>query len=178
MEHLIICECGQSLRVTRSQAGQELTCGCGKIIKVPTLRGLAELPVAPDSSMPESPTNRATWGGWRGTLLAIFVALCVVSAIPATYFLLQRTMLDPSYTVESEVEAGNQNFDEQGMKQLAVVWINYETSGLGEKQKPDFYYYNRFAKERETLAITFGSIAAVFALAAVGVWVSARQRIQ
>ncbi len=176
MAHLITCECGQSLRVSRSQAGQELECGCGKKLKVPTLRGLAELPIAPDTSIAELPSSRATWGGGLGTMLAISVALFALSAIPCAYFTLQRMSLDPSYTVESEIEAGNKDFDIQDMEHLAANWLSFETSGLGEKQKPDFYYYNRFAKERESLAITSGSLAGLFALIALGIWFTAKKR--
>ena len=46
MDRLLSCECGQVHRVSRSQAGQEIKCGCGKILPVPTLRGLSDLPLA------------------------------------------------------------------------------------------------------------------------------------
>jgi hypothetical protein len=46
MDRLLRCTCGRDLVVSNSQAGQELTCACGKIVAVPTLRGLAALPLA------------------------------------------------------------------------------------------------------------------------------------
>ena len=90
MEHLLTCGCGRKILVSRSQAGQELSCECGQRLQVPTLRGFAELPVAGPETLPAKPraasitaeSERRAWGGWRGTIMAISVAMLVISALP------------------------------------------------------------------------------------------------
>jgi len=38
------CDCGRKIQAEARQAGETLTCACGRTIDVPTLRGLAQLP--------------------------------------------------------------------------------------------------------------------------------------
>jgi hypothetical protein len=52
------CGCGQSVRVSASQAGQTVRCSCGAPLEVPTLRGLRELPRADATAVAK---RRATW---------------------------------------------------------------------------------------------------------------------
>jgi hypothetical protein len=176
MDYLLTCECGEKIRVTRSQAGQEFLCTCGRALRVPTLRGLADLPVVGEPAAETTSSERTAWGGWRGTVLAASVALFVLFALPCAYFSLQRYQMDPSYTLESEIEAGNENFDAQNMEQLAATWFSFEAGGLGPKQKPGFYYYNRFARDREVMAMITGAIAAVFAFIAAVTWITAAKQ--
>ena len=42
-EYFLPCECGQEIRIMAGQAGQEVSCHCGRTIRVPTLRGLVRL---------------------------------------------------------------------------------------------------------------------------------------
>ena len=184
MEHLLTCRCGRKIAVSRSQAGQELSCECGQRLQVPTLRGFAELPIAPSETLPAKPyatafpanSERKAWGGWRGTIMAISVALLVISTLPCAYFLYTRWRIDTSYGMEEEITAGNNNYDLVPMENLMVDWSNFERSGLGPKNKPRFYWMKIAARENEVLALITGTVATLSAVTAIGMWASARKR--
>lgn len=171
MDHLLTCSCGKEFTVSRSQAGQEIKCDCGQMIAVPTLRGFSELPTAG-----EVEKVSAAWGGWRGPTMALFSAICLVAAIFAARFLFQGVSVDTSYTAESEVAAANEIFDEYGADELSMVWDHFETNGIGPKVRPDFYLWNKYARERMILASIAGSVTGVFGLLAIGVWMTAPKK--
>ena len=183
MEHLLTCGCGRKIPVSRSQAGQELSCECGQRLQVPTLRGFAELPVAGPETLPAKSyassftpeSERRAWGGWRGTIMAISVAMLVISALPCAYFLFIRWQIDTSYGMEDEIISGNKSYDLMPMENLMVDWSNFERNGLGPKNKPRFYWLKIAARENEILAMISGAVATLSALTAIGMWASARK---
>ena len=52
MRYLLPCECGQSVEIEPSQAGQTVVCGCGKELLAPSMLQIKALPVAPDKPAP------------------------------------------------------------------------------------------------------------------------------
>lgn len=173
MEHLLTCGCGRKIPVSRSQAGQELSCECGQRLQVPTLRGIAKLPSAQPETIPTALAERRAWGGWRGTIMAISVALFVISVLPCAYFLFIRSQIDTSYTIEDEIARGNERYDAMPLENLVAEWSDFERTGLGPKDKPQFYWVNIIARENEILALITGTAAALSGLIAVGMWASA-----
>ncbi len=182
MEYLLSCGCGRKIPVSRSQAGQELSCECGQRLQVPTLRGFADLPVASSETLSTSPRSsikdategqRQAWGGWRGTVMAIAVAIFALSALPCAYYIFLRSQINTSYGIEDEIAAGNEIYDAFPLENLVAEWSNFERSGLGPKDKPAFYIWNMIAREQEILAMITGSVAALSAATAIGMWVSA-----
>ncbi len=175
MGYLLTCECGREHTVTRSQAGQVIPCVCGQSIRVPTLRGLSKLPLAPDpSASAGTSTSRSAWAGWRGPTLSLTTAIFMIATAACLWFSLQRYMIDTSYTTETEIAAGNELFDVYAPEELSLVWNDYEKFGLGRKTRPQFYLWERYAKQRQRYAVTSGSIAAFFGLLSIGIWLSAR----
>jgi hypothetical protein len=82
---LLPCECGRKLEVTAAQAGQRMTCACGRAVDVPTLRGLQSLERTGDET---APTPRR-WGARQG-LLFLGTAIALVSLIAAVGLELTR----------------------------------------------------------------------------------------
>lgn len=173
MDHKLTCSCGKSIRVTRSQAGQELSCECGQTLQVPTLRGLGQLPLWESESTTTALVQRKAWGGWRGTLFAAACAVFVISILPCAYFLYIRSQINTSYTVTDEIAAGNANYDAAGLEMLVAEWTNFERMGMGPKSKPPFYWMKIVARENEILAMVTGAIAALAAISAAAIWISA-----
>ncbi|MEO8269687.1 MAG: hypothetical protein ABI557_08205, partial [Aureliella sp.] len=175
---LLSCECGQKHRVSRSQAGQEIKCACGKILSVPTLRGLSELPLAeiePQSSL--EATSRGApavasggWQGWRGVTMALAMAGCLIASSYCGWFSLQRWMIDTSYTAEQNIEEGEQAFDTMDPYALTSTWYNFGQMGLRNKQYPNFYWVRIFAEQRVQFAQIAGSIALGFAAVGLVLW--------
>ncbi len=179
MDHLLTCECGRKLTVTRKQAGQELQCECGRKLSVPTLRGFSELPVAAATSavsLSSSEAARSAWSGWRGPTFALAVGVALIAAVATARFLLQRSMLDTSYTAETEVERGNEIFDEYSPVELSLTWDDYQKFSFTRKMTPPFVQVKRYARDREVSAMITGGLCLASSLLAGGIWLSARRR--
>ncbi|MCE9555076.1 MAG: hypothetical protein K8T91_17125 [Planctomycetes bacterium] len=69
----ITCRCGRKTPVEARQAGEQITCSCGSLIDVPTLRGLA--------SLPQIQQREPSRSGWTRTQGICFVVGIVVMAI-------------------------------------------------------------------------------------------------
>ncbi|MCA9126232.1 MAG: hypothetical protein KDB22_04065 [Planctomycetales bacterium] len=178
MGYLLNCDCGREHTVQTSQAGQEIACQCGQTVKVPTLRSLTTLPPAePEKSSRKNVVDsQGIWQGWRGPAIAMCSAACLVAGAFASWFLLQRALIDTSYNADEEIARSNLVFDEYSPEELSLVWNSYEELGLGPKVRPEFYAWNSYAKAREYLALINGSISGFFGLAALCIWFSARRR--
>lgn len=191
MDRLLSCECGQTHRVSRSQAGQEIKCDCGKILSVPTLRGLSDLPLA-DAAPQEAyantsrqPSMAATrgartaspggWQGWRGITMALAMAGCLIATAACGWFSLQRWMVDTSYTVEMELENGNKGFDALDPYALSSVWDAFGQVGLREKMYPNFYWARLYAEQRVQFAQIAGGIAIGFAAIGLVIWLTTKK---
>ena len=73
IQYEITCRCGRKTPVEARQAGEQIACGCGSSIDVPTLRGLA--------SLPQIQQREETRGGWTRTQGICFVAGIAVIAM-------------------------------------------------------------------------------------------------
>ena len=104
--------------------------------------------------------------------MALSVAVFVLFALPCAYFLFVRFQIDTSYTVETEIEAGNAHYDSMETEQLAAEWSNMEQTGLGPKDKPWFFIMQQIARELEILAAVTGAIALLAALIAASTWLT------
>lgn len=179
MNYLLSCSCGRQHTVTRSQAGQKIECECGNMLQVPTLRELTNLPSADsgeDSPPPQARDGKTAWQGWRGPAIALASAGLIISLAYCGWFSLQRSLINTSYTADSEIAAGNELFDLYDPEELSLVWESYEVAGLRTKHPPEFYLWNRYAETRQRYALVSGSLAGVFAVIVVAIWWSARVR--
>jgi len=75
IKYEITCGCGLKMQVEARQAGESIACACGRLIDVPTLRGLAELP-----QVVQQETGSR---GWTRTQGVCFVAGMVWLAVGA-----------------------------------------------------------------------------------------------
>lgn len=177
MDHLLSCECGREHVVARSQAGQEVQCECGRSLRVPTLRGLAELPVAASTAAPspETERKRARWAGWRGPAIAVAAGGFFIALLVGSRFLLQWYLSPTGYTTEMEVEAGIELLDRADPEELSYIWDTFQKMGMRTKNRPGFYIWAVYARERLILAAISGGVAAFFGLAAGVIWLTARR---
>ncbi len=185
MDRLLSCECGREHVVSRSQAGQELKCDCGKIVAVPTLRGLAELPLAPanTSDAPLTATSGASrstssgaWQGWRGPAMAIATAGFLIAFTACGWYSWQRFNINTSYTVENEIVAGNELLDSYDANSLSSIWHEFGSLGLGEKYPPSFFLWQLYADDRQQRAMFSGGIAAAFGVLALAIAFSVKRK--
>jgi len=93
------CSCGQSVRVSTSQAGQTVHCTCGAPLEVPTLRGLRSLP--PDD--PDNGTNRAT--AWENRQRLLFsLTLVSLGSLVLGGYLWMRLPAPPRASTPAEIK--------------------------------------------------------------------------
>ncbi len=182
MNHLLTCECGREIAVTRKQAGQEIACACGKTLRVPTLRGFAELPVATsanpagDGSDSRQDQAASAWSGWRGPAIAVASAVFIIAGFATARFLYHRYSVDTSYTIEDEIVAGEELFDQSSPEELSYAWNDYQKLRLAGKDRPWFYRYEKFAQDRERSAMVSGTICLLGGFAAFGIWLTTRSK--
>lgn len=188
MDRLLRCACGRDLVVTNSQAGQQITCSCGKIVAVPTLRGLAELPLAATSAVasqlstnsgggqPSSIGTSNAWQGWRGPALALATAGFLIATLAGGWFGLQWFLIDKTYTVESEIVAGAEMIDSYDPNMLSTIWHQFGKMGLGHKDPPNFFLWQVYAEDQVKKAMISAGVAAVFGALALAIAFSAKRR--
>jgi hypothetical protein len=187
MDRLLSCECGREIRISQSQAGQEIECACGRMVAIPTLRGLSELPVAAPESTANAPNNtRGTtrgantkknhWQGWRGISMAMTMAACLIASLACARFLLQWWGIPKGYTAASEIEAGEKMIDTYDPALLSSVWHTFGYMGMRTKNFPDFYLFALYAEERMRYAQYAGAIAAGFAVLGFVIWITTRRK--
>lgn len=86
--YLLPCPgCHQPLPVSTTQAGETLTCGCGRVATIPTLREIKALPLAP-SAVADIRT-RSTWSVQRG-LVFVSGALLIAASVLAYWQIAPR----------------------------------------------------------------------------------------
>jgi hypothetical protein len=78
--YLLPCSCGEKLRVRTRQAGEEVVCQCGAVVRVPTMRGLKQLETVKDTEFVTAPPRSSLQGPiFAIGLLALFAG-CVLFA--------------------------------------------------------------------------------------------------
>lgn len=84
MKYLLPCECGQSVEVEPGQAGQTVTCPCGKGLLVPSMLQVKALPVAPEKPVSQSrKTGTSYITAWVALLFGI---VCLLISLPLWRF--------------------------------------------------------------------------------------------
>ncbi|HMC12148.1 MAG TPA: hypothetical protein VKH44_12695 [Pirellulaceae bacterium] len=134
--YLLPCSCGQKVRVANAEAGGQVTCACGKSLRVPTLRGLRQLEIAP----PETTSKAAP--GWSPVHGVIFAAGLLVAAVGlglVAYYGLRYAQIDQRYThdyTDAFVQAEQTRIDKLTPIEALTEWTEVLTDGLGERQPP------------------------------------------
>jgi hypothetical protein len=158
-KYLLPCECGQAIAVDVSQAGQQITCECGKRLEVPTLRGVRELEPAPESAASSRP---AEWDASRGMIFAGSLVLFLVGA--AISFLgYQGLRTTPNITREIEKESFDKSIDEMSLEEAYETWEHVRDHGLGPRGQNVFVNIRNYREGRQRMLI-LGIALCVFGL--------------
>lgn len=147
MERVLTCAaCGAKNFVSKAQAGQDLACTvCGATNKVPTLRGLAGLPLAESASDSKvGPARGDTWG-WRGPVTALCLLGLLVSVIYSAWYLYSWSVIDTRFNADFQVEADSAQIDGAGLDSVLLLWDEYSKVSLGKKQPPIYKLVNEYA---------------------------------
>jgi hypothetical protein len=176
MLYRLACSCGATHLVATSQAGQQLTCSCGKPLPIPTLRELRELPVAETPSQPRPGDIDRADARRPSVLVGLMFAVIVLALPTAIFFTYQRLTVDTSYTQASDREQALEALDKASPAELSAIWSDFSTEGLGLPTKPMFYHAQRSIRMLEWKMATAWGVTLLAAIAAGAVWTLRRQR--
>jgi len=133
--YLLPCSCGQKIRVAPAQAGGQVSCGCGKSLTVPTLRGLRALePAAPEASRKAAPGWSVTHGiFFSGGIVLVIAGIAILAFHLFRYTQVAGFTVDQTEAVAARHTAG---VDEMSATQMFDEWSKVVSEGLGEKMTP------------------------------------------
>lgn len=166
-QYLLDCTCGERLAVGDQQAGGQVTCRCGNVLAVPTLRKLRDLPTqAAETTTPAS----ATWGP-RRQVLALGLVLAAVLLGAATWAWVTIPHIPQWADVASDFAASRQQAVDNLTPTTGFMLFEREykplaRQGFAEVQLIDPTGAEQVAGEKKWLAATLGIAAAVVAVLA------------
>lgn len=161
LKYLLPCECGIRIPVGKAQAGEVVSCSCGRRIEVPTLLRLRDLDTIEDDQ-----PLRAADSSWdiRNGLIAIGVAITLLAAAGAAYFFFNRPAR-PDEQVPRELL--QQRVDTMPLIKTYEMW-EYLRHGLHGKRPINVDYQRAMKAYRIRLGVTLVILAAAGGATLVG----------
>jgi hypothetical protein len=152
MQYLLPCgACGEKHAIEPRQAGRKISCGCGAVLEVPSLRGIRELAhTAPTKTRRAGPT----WSPARGIAFAVGMLVAVVGLLVAGYALLVWLNLDTSEPPPEDLTAAYAGIDQKTPEETLLLWQEeIRNQGLGTHQVPAYLVARDIARFFGMLAI-------------------------
>lgn len=145
MKYRLPCQrCGQTLLIDVSQAGQQVACGCGAALEVPSLRAIRALEPAAEV---QAKSRRQSWDRGRGLLFAAGVVLAVlgglVAGATAAGWLASAPPPSPS---PKDIEAAVAVVDGLSAPQTWDLWAEMRSQGLGQYMEPPQSVYQAYLR--------------------------------
>jgi hypothetical protein len=178
MERVLSCSCGHRILITHAQAGSRIICSrCGTELAVPTLRGLADLPLAEnEEQVPQkAKSHQAAWG-WRGPVMAICSSVMIICLGFACYNFYIWGRIDTSRDIEGHLQVVQEVFDSAGPDQLSHLWDEYAGVSLRRPMPTDYKVYSDFANNKLRIASITGGVALALLLSLLILGFTANRR--
>jgi len=152
------CECGTDIRVSKGQAGGEVTCGsCGRSLPVPMLREFGQLPLAePDAREAKAPRQ---WSLRQG-LIAGGVVIAVVAWGLAAWIV-------SATRVDYDMDRVRFEIDRAPFMKVYAAWKELEMADVERDETVGEYRaknLGRVGKSSATTLAAIGGIGLVIAL--------------
>lgn len=156
------CDCGKTHAVVSRQAGETLSCSCGQILEIPTLREMRQLP----SLQTELPPTGRVWTRQQGMLFAGGLVVTLLSLGTIAHFGWQRSRLrtEPMKAEEFEFVRDIMQFTPT---QTWEAWTEvFRDQELGARNKP-FHEINREYSRRYLGVIIAGCVFLIVGVSAL-----------
>jgi hypothetical protein len=166
--YLLNCSCGHPLKVAVSQAGDELSCSCGRNVIVPRLRELTKLPVAPSNGGDTIPHLPAKWSRWKGALFATGLPITVL----ALGFAIHYVRLQRAFKIERPVLSDMKyavNMMDLNPSDAWTIWKEISADRLPPRPQNNYIARRdaaRLMEERARIAFGIALFGAVLAVVA------------
>ena len=171
-KYLLPCECGKAMAIDTSQAGQQIACACGKLLEVPTLRGVRALEPAPEATLTSRQT--AEWGSSRGLIFAGSLILLVIGAT-VSFFGYDGLRATPNITREAETETFDKAMDDMSLDEVYETWKGIREQGLGERGQNVYVNIRSFRAGRQRVLATGIALCVFGLLGAIGATLGRRK---
>lgn len=145
--YLLPCECGNEVSVTLAQAGQTVSCSCGRSLSVPTMLGIKALELAEPES--DWPISKSEWGARQRVIL---VGLVLVLASVAVLAFFHRGEPEPPAKI-LETDLLERHTESLSLIQTMQLW-DYLRQGFSTKREVDIYYERLLAAYHRRMGIT------------------------
>ena len=156
-KHVLRCDCGQSLEIEASQAGQEISCKCGLTQKVPTLMKIRELPLVETPSSKPDLVKRET-----GQMRRAFFWLGAIVLVPSVIFLLWTVFLTKPLPKHVSLKQTDFTFGQMLLKQDSTPIPEYEHTILWMRDEyidhmapMELYFYFLYFKNGPNFSYNF-----------------------
>ena len=164
MQYLLPCgACGETHAIEPRQAGRKISCGCGAVLEVPSLRGIREL------AHTEPTTKRRVGPAWspaRGLAFVGGMLVAVVGLLVAGYALLVWRNLDTSVPLPEDLTAVYALIDQKTPEETLLLWQEEILNrGIGTYQRPAYIVARDIARFFGMLAIGGTCLAVIGATA-------------
>lgn len=164
-KYLLPCECGKGIAVDVKQAGQQIACECGKLLEVPTLRGVRELEPVRESAASSRPA--AEWNSSRGMIFAGSLILIALGGV-VSYFGYGALRATPNISRELERESFDKSIDEMTLDESYEVWKEVRAHGLTPRGQNMFVNIRAFRSGQQRMLTVGIALCVVGSLGAIG----------
>jgi len=167
-QYLLPCDCGLRVGVNAGQAGATVRCACGRMLDVPTMRGLARFPREEDAA---GAHGGASWG-LRQRLICLGLIIAAVGSGTGVYLLVTRPAFPQERIddfTEQRIEAIRDAAPRWTPEQTLRVWRYIQRNGLQEVEHPIARRYRESVAPRDYVTLIALAIAGLGLLLAGGV---------
>ncbi|MCY2995556.1 MAG: hypothetical protein NTY19_48045 [Planctomycetota bacterium] len=164
MQYLLPCgACGEKHVIEPRQAGRKISCGCGAVLEVPSLRGIRELAhTEPTKKRRGGPT----WSPARGIIFVVGMLVAVIGLLVAGYALLVWRNLDTSEPLPEDLIAVYAAIDQRTPEEVLLLWQEeVRNRGIGTYHVPAYVVARDIARFFGMLAIGGACLAVIGAAA-------------
>ena len=163
--------------VSATQAGEQLRCECGANVVAPNMRGLRELQPASEPKGVPAPARSPGRSLGSDAVFAACLFLLVLTLIALVPLGLVWMQLDTSFTMETDVQYGNEQIDLLPIDQTWEVWKEFQSTGLQAREVP---FYTRTLQYSTIVSRVILGLSILAGLSILGLvisgWQSTRAR--
>jgi hypothetical protein len=148
-KYLLPCECGQSIPIEPSQAGQLVACSCGNRVEVPSMRDIRRL-----EQQPTAPVERRQKRSWTATAGILFVsgAVLVMTGLGAGGLAyVSRALLARNLPVRSQaaIDKWLGEIDAAPIHELVDIWNTTVEKRFSDADDSPWKLYRQEARKFE-----------------------------
>ncbi len=179
--YLLPCQCGHRTEVRPDQAGLEVTCACGAVLRVPTMRGLNSLERVADASV--TAARPRAWG--PGHAMAFVGAIIVAVGIGWGLLNSKAAGVAEQASIETDRAAHRADIEAASPAQLWIEWSrmprSLEQIPVGDDQMSQREQFE-LVRDAQVLAIEnqawvgFGAAALGGIVCLIGIVLSLQRR--